>query len=66
MSGIPADTSNSVMSKYLFGMHKVYQIGIIGIGWYANWYRQRQLYHHYQISLDIGRLVGLLGLVWLC
>ena len=66
MSGIPVDTSNSVMSKYLIVMHKVLQNGINGIGWYANWYRQRQLYHHYQISLDIGRLVGLLGLVWKC
>ena len=66
MSGIPVDTSNSVMSKYLIVMHKVYQNGINGIDWYTNWYRQRQLYHHYQISLDIGRLVGLLGLVWKC
>mgnify|MGYP003309699260 CR=1 FL=1 len=66
MSGIPADTSNSVMSKYLFAMHKAYQIGIIGIGWYANWYRQRQLYHQYHLPLGNGMMVGLLGLVWLC
>ncbi len=66
MSGIPTDTSNSVMSKYLIVIHKVLLNGIIGIGWYTYWYRQRQLYHHYQIPLGIGRLVGLLGLVWIC
>lgn len=66
MSGIPVDTSNCVMSKYLIVIHKVYQIGIIGIDWYHFWYRQRLQYHQYQIPLGIGMVVGLLGLVWLC
>ena len=66
MSGIPADTSNSVMFKYLIFMHKVYQNGINGIGWYTNWYRQRQLYHQYHLPLGNGMMVGLLGLVWKC
>lgn len=66
MSGIPVDTSNSVMSKYLIVMHKVLQNGINGIDWYTNWYWQRQLYHQYHQSLDWWYVVGLLGLVSLC
>jgi len=66
MSEIPTNTSNSVMPKYLIVMHKALLNGIFGIGWYIYWYRQRQLYHHYQIPLGIGRLVGLLGLVLIC
>jgi len=63
MSGIPVDTSNSVMSKCQIVIHKVYQNGINGIDWYHFWYRQRLQYHQYQIPLGIGMVVGLLGLV---
>lgn len=63
MSGIPVDTSNSVMFKYLIVLHKVLQNGINGIDWYHNWYRQRLRYHQYQIPLGIGMVVGSLGLV---
>ena len=63
MSGIPVDTSNSVMSKYLIVLHKVLQNGINGIDWYHNWYRQRLRYHQYHLPLGNGMVVGSLGLV---
>ena len=66
MSGIPVDTSNSVMSKYLIVMHNVLQNGINGIDWYTNWYWKRLLYHQYHLPLGNGMVVGLLGLVWIC
>ena len=66
MSGIPVDTSNSVMSKCLIVMHKVYQNGINGIDWYDIWYRQRLRYHQYHLPLGNGMVVGSLGLVLIC
>ena len=63
MSGIPVDTSSSVMSKYLIVIHKVLQNGINGIDWYHIWYRQRLRYHQYHQSLDWWYVVGSLGLV---
>jgi hypothetical protein len=63
MSGIPVDTSNSVMSKYLIVLHKVLLNGINGIDWYHIWYRQRLRYHQYHLPLGNGMVVGSLGLV---
>ncbi len=59
MMVIPGYTINSVMSKYLIVMHKVYQNGINGIVWYMFWYWQRQVYRKY--PLPLGK--GILGMV---
>lgn len=56
MRVIPSYTINSVMSKYLIVMDKIYQNGINGIVWYMFWYRQRQVYRKYHLPLGNGIL----------
>ena len=66
MRVIPSYTINSVMSKYLIVIHKVYQNGINGIVWYMFWYWQRQVYRKYHLSLDNGILGMVARLVSKC